>query len=112
MKKLFLLAFAGFPLLFSCSENNRKPAESTAVNTEAIQPALTSFTADDILKHTKVLASDAYEGRAPGTKGEDSAVTYLTRQFKQLGLSPGNPNGTYIQDVPLYGFTSQPTASF
>ncbi|QMU30704.1 M28 family metallopeptidase [Adhaeribacter radiodurans] len=112
MKKLFLVALAGFPWLFGCSENNRKPAESAAVNTEAIQPALTSFTADDILKHTKVLASDAYEGRAPGTKGEDSSVAYLTRQFKQLGLAPGNPNGTYIQDVPLYGFAAQPTASF
>ncbi|PSR54920.1 peptidase M28 [Adhaeribacter arboris] len=113
MKKIFLLTIAGLPLLFSCSENNRQPtAETNTAITEAIQPALTSFTADAILKHTKVLASDAYEGRAPGTKGEDSTVAYLTRQFKQLGLAPGNPNGTYIQDVPLYGFAAQPTASF
>ena len=101
-------------LLFGCRENNRKPATSegsTTIN-ETIQTALASFTADGILRHTKVLASDAYEGRAPGTKGEDSTIAYLTRQFKQLGLQPGNPNGTYIQDVPLYGFTAQPTASF
>ncbi len=114
MKKIILFAFSSLFLL-SCRENNRKPTASaegsTAVN-ETIQPALTSFTADDILKQTQVLASDAYEGRAPGTRGEDSTIAYLTRRFKQLGLAPGNPNGTYIQDVPLYGFTSQPTASF
>ena len=114
MKKIICLAI-GTLLLGSCRENNRKPtaaAEGSTVVNEAIQPALASFTADAILKQTQVLASDAYEGRAPGTAGEDSTIAYLTRRFKQLGLAPGNPNNTYIQDVPLYGFTSQPTASF
>ncbi len=114
MKKL-TLAGALCLLLSSCSESNRKPtttqADSTAVN-QIIKPALASFAAQDILKHTTMLASDTYEGRAPGTRGEDSTVAYLTRQFKQLGLQPGNPNGTYIQEVPLYGYTAQPTASF
>src|SRR5262245_58885989 len=50
-----------------------------------------------VLAHTKVLASDQYEGRAPGTKGEELTVNYLTQQFKALGLKPGNTDGSYVQ---------------
>jgi Zn-dependent M28 family amino/carboxypeptidase len=63
---------------------------------------------DAMLTHTKVLSSDEYEGRAPGTKGEELAVTYIADQFKQVGLQPGNSDGTYIQKVPLVGITPKP----
>ncbi len=76
------------------------------------KPASDSINAADLLKHIKVLASDEFEGRAPGSKGEELTVKYLAEQFKALGLKPGNPNGTYTQDVPLAGITSAPTASF
>ncbi|MEX1130055.1 MAG: M28 family metallopeptidase [Vicinamibacterales bacterium] len=58
-----------------------------------------------ILERIKVLSSDEYEGRAPGTKGEDLTVKYLIDESKKLGLQPGNPDGTYIQKVPLVGIT-------
>src|SRR5438477_10091913 len=74
--------------------------------------AVEAITAADLLKHIKVLASDEYEGRAPGSKGEELSVKYNPEQFKALGLKPGNPNGTYTQEVPLAGITSAPTASF
>src|SRR3989440_4859129 len=74
--------------------------------------AADAITAVDLLKHIKVLASDEFEGRAPGSKGEELSVKYISEQFKALGLKPGNPNGTYSQEVPLAGITSAPTASF
>jgi len=58
-----------------------------------------------LLDHIKVLSSDEYEGRGPGTKGEELTVTYIQDQFKQLNLKPGNPDGTFIQKVPLVGIT-------
>src|SRR5262249_31072751 len=61
-----------------------------------------------LLAHTKVLSSDAYEGRAPGTKGEELTVTYLANEFKKIGLQPGNTDGTYVQKVPLVGITPKP----
>jgi Zn-dependent M28 family amino/carboxypeptidase len=61
-----------------------------------------------VLSHTKVLSSDEYEGRAPGTKGEELTVSYLVDQFKKTGLKPGNPDGTYVQKVPLVGITPTP----
>ena len=62
-----------------------------------------------LLEHVKVLSSDEYGGRAPGSKGEELTVGYLEDQFKKIGLSPGNTDGTYIQNVPLVGITATNT---
>jgi Zn-dependent M28 family amino/carboxypeptidase len=61
-----------------------------------------------VMAHTKVLSSDEFEGRAPGTKGEELTVAYLVDQFKKIGLKPGNTDGSYIQKVPLVGITPMP----
>src|SRR5688572_10686043 len=61
-----------------------------------------------VLAHTKVLSSDEFEGRLPGTKGEERTVAFLVDQFKKVGLKPGNTDGTYIQKVPLVGITPSP----
>ena len=58
-----------------------------------------------ILEHVKALSADEMEGRAPGTAGERRAVGYLVEQFRKLGLEPGNPDGTYVQHVPILAFT-------
>lgn len=65
-----------------------------------------------ILAHVKALASDEMDGRLPGTSGEERTVRYLEAQFKRIGLAPGNPDGTYVQQVPLIGFTGAPKAFF
>ncbi|MBV9008282.1 MAG: M28 family peptidase [Verrucomicrobia bacterium] len=85
-----------------------------AADTEAerLKPALDSITPDGMLAHIKVLASDQFEGRAPGSKGEELSIKYISDQFKQIGLKPGNPDGSYFQEVPLAGITTTPTASF
>jgi Zn-dependent M28 family amino/carboxypeptidase len=75
-----------------------------------LQPALNSITAQGTLNHIKVLASDEFEGRAPASKGEDLTIKYLTTEFQKLGLKPGNPDGTYLQNVPLVGITSHTEA--
>jgi Zn-dependent M28 family amino/carboxypeptidase len=49
----------------------------------------------------KALASDAFEGRAPGSAGERLTVDYLIARFKALGLEPGGLNGSWTQAVPL-----------
>jgi Zn-dependent M28 family amino/carboxypeptidase len=52
------------------------------------------------------LASDAFEGRMPGTPGEEKTVALLTREFAGAGLRPGN-NGQWYQDVPLVEITAK-----
>lgn len=84
------------------------PTTSAAKMPVELQPALESVSADDLLRHTKTLASDEYEGRSPGTKGEELTVKYLVEEFRRMGLAPGNPDGTYVQTVPLASFTAEP----
>jgi len=69
---------------------------------------LPAIDVDKVLAHTKALSSDDFEGRAPGTKGEDRTVQYIEDQFRQIGLKPGNTDGTYVQKVPLVGITPDP----
>ncbi len=68
--------------------------------------------AERILARTRVLASDEFEGRAPGTPGEDRTVAYLVEEFRRMGLAPGNPDGTYVQAVPAAGITSRTALAF
>jgi Zn-dependent M28 family amino/carboxypeptidase len=87
-------------------------AAANFLATEPLRQAAEAINAADLLKHIKVLASEEFEGRAPGTRGEDLSVEYITAQFQALGLKPGNPDGTYVQEVPLAGIRSTPTATF
>jgi Zn-dependent M28 family amino/carboxypeptidase len=49
----------------------------------------------------RVLASDEFEGRAPGTAGETKTVEWLSTRFRELGLQPGGERGSWTQTVPL-----------
>jgi Zn-dependent M28 family amino/carboxypeptidase len=80
--------------LSSCSRNNLKPA-------------LDSITADSLLSEIRTLSSDDFEGRKPGSPGEQKTVAWMEQQFRQMGLKPGNPDGTYLETVPLAGITSK-----
>jgi len=90
-------------LLAACGVRQAGPPGHETVPPEAVA-ALDTAT---LLSHIRVLAHDSLEGRAPGSPGEAKTVAYLEGQFRQLGLRPGNSDGTYIQNVPLVGITPQ-----
>ncbi len=101
MRKAALVAsFCLLSALVSCS----------ALDPEGrMQNALSAITADSLLSEIKVLSSDDFEGRKPGSEGEKKTVAYMEDQFRKLGLKPGNPNGTFLQTVPLAGIISKPS---
>ena len=77
---------------------------SSLAATPADQPSPAASRAIDSaswLAHVTTLSSDQFEGRAAGTPGEKLTTDYLQQQFKQLGLAPGNPDGSYVQAVPV-----------
>ncbi len=49
----------------------------------------------------RTLASDEFQGRAPGTAGEEKTIPYLIQQFKAAGLEPAGENGGWTQEVPM-----------
>ncbi|MCL6566596.1 MAG: M20/M25/M40 family metallo-hydrolase [Acidobacteriia bacterium] len=94
-----LAGVAAFAFLFSsgCSRGPSAP-----------EAGLNSITADRLLAQTRTLAADEFEGRAPGGAGEQRTIQYLEAQLREFGLEPGNPDGTYLQKVPLVGITADP----
>ncbi len=63
------------------------------------QPA--EIRADRITQTVKTMTLDQFEGRAPGTAGEDRTIGYLIGRFEALGLEPGGVDGSWTQPVPL-----------
>jgi Zn-dependent M28 family amino/carboxypeptidase len=108
MTKLAIVLTLPLLLVSACSREASPPAAATTAPPAAVKIPVTSLPKIDaaaILQHTKALSADDFEGRAPGTPGEDKTVNYLTAEFQKLGLKPGNTDGTYIQKVPLVGIT-------
>jgi Zn-dependent M28 family amino/carboxypeptidase len=106
MRRVLAAAIA-LALVTACSMTDERPA----VSVETAAPALESVDGDRLLGHIEVLASDEFEGRLPGTAGEEKTVGYLLDQFQALGLEPGNPDGSYTQDVTLVGIRSTTSGS-
>lgn len=75
------------------------------------QSALNAIDTASLAYPIRVLSSDVYQGRGPGTNGEELTVKFLTDQFAMNGLAPGNPDGSYLQKVPLVGITPQGSPS-
>ena len=109
--KLSVVAVAA-ALAAGCSRPDAPPQQPAGAGPAAPPLALAAMPrieAAPILERTRVLSGDDYEGRAPGTKGEELTVRYLEEEFKKLGLQPGNTDGTYLQKVPLVGITAANT---
>ena len=85
---------------------------SLSVVTVSAADPVPKITAASLQARTAMLASDEFEGRAPASAGEEKTVAYLEREFRALGLKPGNPDGTYIQKVPMVGITSKTKSTF
>ena len=59
------------------------------------------ISADNLSNIVKIMASDEFEGRAPGTPGEDKTVAYLIAQLQKIGLEHGGAKGSWTQAVPM-----------
>jgi len=80
-------------------------ATETDAKAEVSSASLDAISIDGLASSIQVLAHDSLEGRAPGTAGEDQTIRFLTNEFEQLGLVPGNGN-SWTQDVPLVSITA------
>jgi Zn-dependent M28 family amino/carboxypeptidase len=95
------LAFTLAPiaLLAACTSGG---TDTVAIPDVAI-PEISLKTMQDVVGQ---LASDEFEGRSPGTPGEEKTVALLIERFKAAGLQPGN-KGSWTQDVPLVEMTAK-----
>lgn len=101
--RLLSLALVSALALTSACQKAASPDMALSALPDVTVPALSEKTMQDV---TRELSLDAYEGRAPGSIGEEKTVAYLISKFKAAGLEPGN-NGSWTQDVPLIEITAK-----
>ena len=98
---VILLAGCSTPELSTTPQSSTATAASTTASETA--PGLNI----DIMRNiTRTLSSDEFEGRAPGSVGEEKTLSLLTAEFAKAGLQPGNGD-SWFQDVPLVGITAK-----
>lgn len=81
------------------------PTAALTVATSATPPPMAVTLAsrindEDFLRFDQELASNAFEGRKPGTRGEVLTTRYLVRELEHMHLKPGN-HGSWFQPVPV-----------
>ncbi|WP_447729205.1 M28 family metallopeptidase [Pseudoxanthomonas suwonensis] len=112
-RKSMIGVAVGALLLAGCGKQAEAPT-ATAPDASATVPAPASdhafdpaITAADFAELTRTLASDEFEGRGPGSVGEERTVEYIRAQMQRIGLQPGNGD-SYFQEVPMVETTADP----
>lgn len=101
--RLMSLALVSVLALTAACQKDVSPEVAADALPQVEVPALSEATMKDV---TRELSLDSYEGRAPGSVGEEKTIALLIAKFKAAGLQPGN-NGSWTQDVPLIEITAK-----
>ena len=107
----FLLGMTGLVACGGEEPPAAPPAEPTAAETPAdgstaAHEATREITADLMRGYVVELSDDRYEGRGPGSHGDEAARAYLVEELKKLGLEPGGADGSWQQPFDLLGITT------
>ncbi len=98
MKKILFVMFI-IAIGLTISVYDKVPPNKVPANIDAVR----------LIENIKILASDEFEGRAPGTAGGKKTTAFLKQKFEELGLKPGNGE-SYFQGVKMVGITASPNA--
>ena len=97
-----ILAISAVAALAACNVAVEEAQGDAALDIPEVE--VPEISIDTIREATRVLSSDEFEGRLPGSPGEAKTVAYLVEQFEKAGLEPGN-NVSRFQEVPLVEIT-------
>jgi len=92
MKRIFLLALAGFA--------------GYQVSAQNIDKIITREYTDHLIK---TLSADDMQGRATFTPGIDKAATFIESEFKKIGLQPLTGESSFRQTFYKFRLTPEPT---
>ncbi|MBT0666919.1 M20/M25/M40 family metallo-hydrolase [Novosphingobium profundi] len=77
------------------------PIASAEAQTASATSAPLALDTKRIARDVTTMASDTFEGRAPGTAGDERTIGYLIARMQDEGLEPAGPDGQWVQAVPL-----------
>lgn len=110
-RPFLLLALPAALALAACGGDNDAAPAATLPDAQAAHSFSPEITGEDFGEMVRVLASDEFEGRAPGTPGEEKTVEYIKAQFERIGLQPGGDNDGWYQTVPMIETTADPSTA-
>ena len=100
-----------FLIFFTC-DSSPKEGWNKYLHSEDIIMAQETISTDLLSDYITTLSSDEFEGRKPATAGGKKTIKYLIDTFKGMKLKPGNPDGTWTQEVKMLGIRSNLRSQF
>jgi Zn-dependent M28 family amino/carboxypeptidase len=110
MKKLIL--GAGLAAVAALGIASTQFADARPATKARAQQSFAPIDEARLREHIKTLASDFFEGRGPGTRGDLMSTTYIAGAFAAMGLEPAGDNGTWFQNFDLNRYATAPGATF
>lgn len=109
MRYNVLTVLAAISLTVSaCGSQPETPADpDIALLTPEALETVETITEEELRVYTQALSSDEFEGRGPGSRGDELARSYLEARLAEFGFEPAFPNGAWQQLVEIVGITSQ-----
>ncbi|MDH3619402.1 MAG: M28 family peptidase [Gammaproteobacteria bacterium] len=124
MKKIQLILVAALGASLMACSTEEAPQSDAATDAAETTPSAVSESesgnpsaelaskeiAGDYMRGIVVeISDDSYEGRGPGSRGDEAARAYLAERMQELGLEPGGEDGSWEQPFDLVGVNaSQP----
>ncbi|HYM85754.1 MAG TPA: M28 family metallopeptidase, partial [Pseudoxanthomonas sp.] len=108
MRSHLMLSIAMLAALSACKQETPEaiaPATEPAAVPAPAHAFANDINATDFAELVKTLSSDEFEGRGPGSPGEDKTVEYIQAQMQRIGLKAGNGD-SYFQDVSMVETTA------
>ena len=100
MKKSLIIACVAFTF-FSCGTSQQQTTQTKAP--VSVDPTVygNSITSGELKDLLYTFASDEFEGRDTGSKGQKMAIEFLKDNYVSLDIPSPLPGGKYFQTVPL-----------
>ncbi len=97
--KIFLLA--SLTMVMACNATQTQTAQPAMEPVAGPYSYAASITENELKDHLYTYASDAYEGRETGERGQKKAVQYLKMQYSSMRVPAAKADGDYFQKVAL-----------
>ena len=104
-KQISILILATALLVAACGDKSAPDSGDDLYSAEAKQAAAT-ISADGLKRYTAEISADEFEGRGPGSKGDELARKYLEENMAAIGFQPGAADGSWEQPFELIGLKS------
>lgn len=100
MKKL-IITITVLTLFLGCKPHKKTTSTELTSNSEIITKFGNTINTTDIKEHIYTLASEAFEGRQTGERGQKMAAEYLADQYRSFGIFGINGTDNYYQYIPV-----------